>query len=215
MFKKDSIFYDINSICKMICVLILLIAFLLLKQPPFLVFIGIFLWVISLEFKKTSILSMVGILLSIVASFYPQFLWIPKILLFCIYLSLVKKLTNPTQLRYMLEVTLYKFQSKKITFHILYLIYFFRHIKENMKVLDRLREEYGMRKDLFYFCFSLKKAWKKSKYEMNDLITMNSIRFYNYSKKRTYVEKPTWERWDTKYLLFHIMIFIVIYMYGR
>ncbi len=215
MFKKDSIFYDINSICKMLCVFLFLLTLLLLKQPPFLVLIGIFLWVISLEFRKTNLATMIGILLAIGASFEPKILWIPKILFFCVYLSLVKKLTNPTQLRYMLEVTLYKFQSKKITFRILYMIYFFRHIKENMKVLDRLREEYGMRKDFFYFRFSLKKAWKKSKYEMEDLITMNTIRFYNYSKKRTYVEKPTWERWDTKYLLFHIMIFAVIYLYGR
>ena len=50
---------------------------------------------------------------------------------------------------------------------------------------------------------------------MKEFIMMNDLRFYNYSKERTYIEKITWERWDTKYLLFHILIFIVTFLLGR
>lgn len=84
-----------------------------------------------------------------------------------------------------------------------------------MRILDRLRDEYGMARDFFYIRFTLKKAWKKTKYEMKELITMNDLRFYNFSNKRTYVEKPRWESWDTKYLFVHIVLGVLFYIYGR
>lgn len=215
MFKSNSIVYDINIICKVISILCMLVTFIILKSQVFLVFLGVFFLVIALEFKKTAILTMIGILLAILSTFIPAIFWIPKIILFIAYLCLVKRITNAAEMRYALEVTLYKFQSKKITFHILYFIYFFKQLRKNMRILDRLRDEYGMARDFFYIRFTLKKAWKKTKYEMKELITMNDLRFYNFSNKRTYVEKPRWESWDTKYLFVHIVLGVLFYIYGR
>ncbi len=215
MFKSNSIVYDINIICKVISILCMLVTFIILKSQVFLVFLGVFFLVIALEFKKTAILTMIGILLAILSTFIPAIFWIPKIILFITYLCLVKRITNAAEMRYALEVTLYKFQSKKITFHILYFIYFFKQLRKNMRILDRLRDEYGMARDFFYIRFTLKKAWKKTKYEMKELITMNDLRFYNFSNKRTYVEKPRWESWDTKYLFVHIVLGVLFYIYGR
>ncbi len=215
MFKSNSIVYDINIICKVICTLFMLLSIILLKVPSVLVFLGIFFLGIGLEFRKISILSIIGILFSILATFYHSIFWLPKMILFITYLCLLKKITKAPELRYVLEVTLYKFQSKKVTFRILYMIYFFKQLRKNMRILDRLRDEYGMARDFFYLRFTFKKAWKKTKYEMKDLITMNDLRFYNYSKDRTYTEKPKWERWDTKYLLVHMLILIVFYAFGR
>lgn len=215
MFKSNSIVYDINIICKVISILCMLVTFIILKSQVFLVFLGVFFLVIALEFKKTAILTMIGILLAILSTFIPAIFWIPKIILFIAYLCLVKRITNAAEMRYALEVTLYKFQSKKVTFHILYFIYFFKQLRKNMRILDRLRDEYGMARDFFYIRFTLKKAWKKTKYEMKELITMNDLRFYNFSNKRTYVEKPRWESWDTKYLFVHIVLGVLFYIYGR
>lgn len=215
MFKSNSIVYDINIICKVLSVLCMLVTFIILKSPVFLVFLGLFFLIISLEFKKTAILAMIGILLSILSTFMLVIFWIPKTILFITYLCLVKRITNAAEMRYALEVTLYKFQSKKITFHILYFIYFFKQLRKNMRILDRLRDEYGMARDFFYLRFTLKKAWRKTKYEMKELIMMNDLRFYNFSKKRTYVEKPHWESWDTKYLFIHITLGVLFYIYGR
>lgn len=215
MFKTNSIFYDMNIISKIICIVIIGISFSLLRMPAYLVFFGLFLLIIAFEFKKTSIFAMIGILLSILATFYEKIFFIPKIILFIVYIYLVKKITKASELRYLLEKTLYKFQSKRITFKIIYIIYFFKQLQKNMRILDRLRDEYGMANDFFYFRFSLVKSWKKTRYEMKELITMNNLRFYNYSKQRTYVEKPTWEKWDTKYLLFHIAVLIFFVVYGR
>ena len=87
-------------------------------------------------------------------------------------------------------------------------------MKKNYKVLGVLRNEYGIKKDWFYLKFSWKKAYHKTKYEMKEFLTMNNLRFYNYSSKRTYLDKPTWERWDTGYLLFHILLLAFIIIYG-
>lgn len=215
MFKENSIVYDMNIICKLICALLMLVTLIFIKVPTIIVFLGIFFLGIGLEFRKITVLNMVGVLIAILSTFYPSLLWVTKLLIYLSYLCLFKKITKASEFRYLLEVTLYKFQSKKITFRILYCIYFFKQLRKNIKILDRLRDEYGMARDFFYTRFSLKKSWKKTKYEMKELIIMNDLRFYNYSNKRTYTEKPRWERWDIKYLFFHIVLSTLLFIFGR
>lgn len=214
MFKRDSILHDVNIISKTISAVIALLGLIFLHSSALIVLISVVLFFLAHEFKILSKISVIGILFAVLATFFPQWLWIPKCLTFIIYLSLVKKITASQELRYALEVTLYKFQSKKITYHILYIIYFFRYLKKNMVLLDNLREDYGMDKDWFYIRFSLKKAYSKTKYELRDLMEINKLRFYNYSSSRTYIEKPTWEKWDTQYLLAHLVSFLFILIYG-
>lgn len=214
MFNKDSILYQVNVISKFIGVILLLISLMVLKTPGFVVLTSIILLSLSVSFRYTFRYSILSLLITILASFFPQIMWMSKIFIFINYLILIKKLTKAVDLRYILEVTLYKFQSKKITYRILYLIYFFKYLKLNHKVLSKLRDEYGIKKDLFYFKFSWKKAYQRTKYEMKEFLTMNNLRFYNLSSKRTYVEQPTWERWDTGYVLFHILLLIFIIIYG-
>lgn len=214
MFNKDSILYQVNIISKFIGIILSLIGIIILKIPGFIVLISIVLLTLSTSFKYTFRYSIISLIISIIASFFPQILWISKILIFINYLILIKKLTKAVDLRYILEVTLYKFQSKKITYKVLYLIYFFKYLKLNHKTLSKLRDEYGIKKDWFYFKFSWKKAYQKTKYEMSEFLIMNNLRFYNLSSKRTYLEKPTWERWDTLYVLFHILLLVFITIYG-
>ena len=214
MFNKDSILYQVNIISKFIGIILSLIGIIILKIPGFIVLISIVLLTLSISFKYTFRYSIISLIISIIASFFPQILWISKILIFINYLILIKKLTKAVDLRYILEVTLYKFQSKKITYKVLYLIYFFKYLKLNHKTLSKLRDEYGIKKDWFYFKFSWKKAYQKTKYEMSEFLIMNNLRFYNLSSKRTYLEKPTWERWDTLYVLFHILLLVFITIYG-
>ena len=214
MFNKDSILYQVNIISKFIGIILSLIGIVILKIPGFIVLISIVLLTLSISFKYTFRYSIISLIISIIASFFPQILWISKILIFINYLILIKKLTKAVDLRYILEVTLYKFQSKKITYKVLYLIYFFKYLKLNHKTLSKLRDEYGIKKDWFYFKFSWKKAYQKTKYEMSEFLIMNNLRFYNLSSKRTYLEKPTWERWDTLYVLFHILLLVFITIYG-
>ena len=214
MFSKDSILYQVNIISKLIGIILSLLGIIILQIPGFIVLLGVILLILSASFKYIFRYSIFSLIIALIASFFPQILWISKTLIFINYLILVRKLTKTNDLRYILEVTLYKFQSKKITYRILYIIYFFKYMKKNHKVLGILRDEYGIKKDWFYLKFSWKKAYQKTKYEMKEFMTMNNLRFYNYSSSRTYLEKPTWERWDTGYVLFHILLLIFIIIYG-
>ena len=56
---------------------------------------------------------------------------------------------------------------------------------------------------------------EKTKAELKDLMEINKLRFYNYSKERTYIEKPTWESWDTNYIVSHLIILLLTLFYGR
>ena len=214
MFSKDSILYQVNIISKFIGIILAFIGIMLLKIPGFIVLVSVILLSLSTAFKYTFRYSILSLAISIFSSFFPQILWISKTLIFINYLILVRKLTKTSDLRYILEVTLYKFQSKKITYRVLYIIYFFKYMKKNHKTLELLRNEYGIKKDWFYFRFSWKKAYQKTKYEMEEFMNMNNLRFYNLSSKRTYLEKPTWERWDTGYVLFHVLLLVFIIIYG-
>lgn len=214
MFSKDSILYQVNIISKFIGIFFALLGIILLRIPGFIVLLSVILLALSISFPYTFRYSIFSVIIALVASFFPQILWISKILIFINYLILVRKLTKANDLRYILEVTLYKFQSKKITYKILYMIYFFKYMKKNHKVLGILRDEYGIKKDWFYFKFSWKKAYQKTKYEMEEFIAMNNLRFYNFSSKRSYLERPTWERWDTGYVFFHLLLLIFIILYG-
>lgn len=214
MYSRDSILYQVNVVSKFIGIILALIGIILLKIPGFIVLISSILLVLSVQYKYTFRYSIITLIITIIASFYPQLLWISKILIFINYVILIKKLTSTNELRYILEVTLYKFQSKKITYRILYIIYFTKYLKNNHKTYVKLWDEYGLKKDSFYYKFTWKKAYHKTKHEMKEFIVMNDLRFYNSSPNRTYLERPTWERWDSGYVLFHLLILLFIIIYG-
>ncbi|MBE6147308.1 MAG: hypothetical protein E7168_03115 [Firmicutes bacterium] len=214
MFKKDSILYDVNAISKLISLLIFIFSLMILKSPAFLLLMGIAFLFITYSYPIVSKISFAGILLSIISSFFQPALKLAKIVILVIYTIIMKRIMNTQEFRYILEVTLYKFQSKKITFYVLYIIYFFKYLKNNLTLMNNLREDYAMAKDWDYRKFAFKKAYQKTKYEIKELMMVHEIRFYNYSSSRTYIEKKEWESWDTKYLVFHILLFIFILIYG-
>lgn len=215
MFSKDSILFQVNIFSKVLGVIIFIIGLVLLHNPALLVLLGIGLLILSSKYKYLFRYSIFMTLIVILSSFYPHFLWISKILIFINYVLLLGKITYSKDLRYLLEKTLYKFQNKKITYKVLYYIYIFKYMKKNYKLLNQLINEYGLRKDFNLYKFLHEQAFIKSKNEMKETTTMVDLRFYNYSNKRTYIDKPTWERWDTKYLLFYILVLIFIIIYGR
>lgn len=214
MFNKDSILYQVNIISKVTGIMLTLICIIMIKIPSFIVLLSVVLLIISFNYNFIFKYSVFNLIIAIIASFYPPLLWISKILLFINYIIIVKKITKASDLRYVLEVTLYKFQSRKITYRILYTIYYFKYLNRNYRLLGRLKDEYGIENDWFFIKFRWNKAKSKTKNEMNEFITMNSLRFYNYSKNRTYIEKPTWERWDNYYVIAHTILLIFIIIYG-
>lgn len=216
MFNKNSIIKEVNIINKLVCYLLILMALIICREPIFIVFVNLTLLIITRQYSKLFKTNLVIMFLSILSIFFPQILWITKIGILIIYTVLLKKVTQTVELRYVLESTLYRFQSKKITYKILYAIYFIKYFKTNIKRMLVLKDDYSMPLNYKLIKFIIKHAYSKTKNQMETFIEINKLRFYNDSKNRTYIEKKeTWESWDTNYLIAHIIIMLLTVFYGR
>ena len=215
MFNDNSIIKDVNVINKLVSYLIVIIGLFICSEPIFMLFINLFLLLITKQYPNLFKTSLINTIIIIITIFFTHILWITKLLTLVIYTVLLKKVTKSTELRYILESTLYHFQSKKITYYILYVIYFARYYRNNINKLLILKDDYSMKLDYNFIKFIIQKSYQKTKAELKDLMEINNLRFYNYSKQRTYVEKPTWESWDTNYIVSHLIILLLTLFYGR
>lgn len=215
MFNANSIIKEVNIINKVICYMIVLLSLILCRETIFIMFINLFLLVVVKKYKNLLKINIFMIILTLLSMFFPQFLWITKLGIIVIYTALLKKVTRAIELRYVLESTLYRFQQKQVTYKILNIIYFGKYFKQNIKRLMILKDDYGLTCNIKFIYFIIKKAYNKTKNQMKEFIQTNQLRFYNDSKNRTYIEKPTWESWDTNYLVIHVIIFLLTGFYGR
>lgn len=216
MFNKSSIINEVNVINKLVCYLLVILALIICKEPIFIVFVGLTMLIITRQYRKLFKTNLIVMILSLSAIFFPQILWITKLIILIIYTILLKKVTKTVELRYILESTLYRFQAKRITYRILYIIYFIKYFKQNIKKMLILKDDYSMKLNYQLIKFISKNAYKKTKNQMETFIEINKLRFYNNSKNRTYIErKDSWESWDTNYLISHIIILLLTCFYGR
>ncbi len=215
MFQSNSIIREVNIINKVFCYVLVMITLILCKEPVFILFVDFFLSLITRPFPRLWKANIVFFFLAIVSIIYPQFLWINKIGILILYTFLLKKVTELNELRYLLESSLYRFQNKKITYHILYMMYFGKYWLKNLKKIWLLRKNYQMKLSIKWILFSIQNSYEKTKIEMKDFLEIYQLRFYHYFNKRTYINKPVWENWDTNYLFSHIIIFCLALFYGR
>ena len=215
MFNTDSIIKEVNIMNKVICYAIVLFSLLVCKDSIFIIFVNLFLLLITKQYPNLFKINIFITAIALLTIVYPQILWISKLGILIIYTALLKKVTRSIELRYILESTLYRFQQKQITYKILCSIYFGQYFKNNLKRLMILKDDYGLNYSIHFVSFIIKKAYYKTKEQMKDFMQINKLRFYNDSKKRTYMEKPTWETWDTNYLLIHIIFALLTCFYGR
>ncbi len=215
MFNTDSIIKEVNILNKVICYGIILISLLVVKEPIFIGFVNLFLLLITKQYPNLLKMNILIVLVALLGIFFPQILWITKLGILIIYTILLKKVTRAIELRYVLESTLYRFQQKQVTYKILSFIYFGKYFKKNLKRLMILKDDYGLNYSIHFVTFMIKNAYHQTKEQMKEFMQLNKLRFYNDSKQRTYMEKPTWESWDTNYLVIHIFIFLLVCFYGR
>ena len=215
MFSTDSMLKEVNIFGKIIAYILILIALGITRSPLFLIFVNIFLLWITKPYHNLFKMNIISLLITFLTIIFPQFLWITKMIILIIYTGLLKKVTETIELRYVLENTLYRFQKKRVTYKILYLIYFGKYFRNNLKRMLLLKDDYGLREDGKLICFLLKQSYRKTKENMQEFIETYQLRFYNDSKKRTYIEKNNWESWDTNYIMIHIVILVLVFFYGR
>ena len=215
MFNTDSIIKEVNILNKVICYGIILISLLVVKEPIFIGFVNLFLLLITKQYPNLLKMNILIVLVALLGIFFLLILWITKLGILIIYTILLKKVTRAIELRYVLESTLYRFQQKQVTYKILSFIYFGKYFKKNLKRLMILKDDYGLNYSIHFVTFMIKNAYHQTKEQMKEFMQLNKLRFYNDSKQRTYMEKPTWESWDTNYLVIHIFIFLLVCFYGR
>lgn len=215
MFNENSIIKEVNIINKVICYLLIIVCLFVCNESFFLLFVDLFLLLITRNYQKLFKINILNTILLVLCIFFSHFLWITKIITLIIYTVLLTRVTKAIELRYVLESTLYRFQSKKITYRILYMIYFIKYYINNIKKFLTLKDDYGIKINFEFIRFIFKKTYQKTKMELRSLMEINKLRFYNYSKDRTYIEKPTWESWDTNFLVSHLIIFLLTIFYGR
>lgn len=215
MFSTDSILKEVNIFGKVVAYILILVSLIVVKSPIFLIFVNIFLLWITKPFSNLVKMNLFNFGVTLFGIFFPQLLWITKIIILIIYTELLKKVTETIELRYVLENTFYRFQKKKVTYRILYLIYFEKYFKNNLKKMLLLKDDYGLKKDRRLISFLLQQSYRKTKENMQDFMQTYQLRFYNDSKKRTYIEKNSWETWDTNYIMVHVVILLLVFFYGR
>lgn len=215
MFSNNSIIKEVNIITKVVCYIMTIVCLVLCREPLFLLFVNLFLVIITKQYNNLFKINIINILITLLCIYFSLFLWITKTLILIIYTMLLKKVTKSVELRYLLENSLYRFQSKRITYRILYIIYFIKYYKNNITNMIVLKDDYGIKLGLKFIFFIIKKAYYKTVIQMKEFMITNKLRFYNYYKNRTYLEKPTWESWDNNYLIAHVIILLLTVFYGR
>ena len=215
MFNDTSIIKEVNILNKVFCYILVLVMLIIGKEPIYVLIVDMFFLLLTKSFRKMFVTNILLSILAILNIFYPHFLWIIKILFLVLYTLLLKKVTKLSELRYVIEVTLYRFKNKKITYKLFYCIYFIKSFNKNIKRMLVLKDDYLIKLNPKFLLFIIKESYLKAKASKKEFVVVNSMRFYNYSEKRTYIEKVTWESWDNTYLISHVIIFILTFFYGR
>lgn len=215
MFSDTSIIKDVNIINKTICYLLVIIMTIICKQTLFTLFVDIFFLLITKQYKYLFRFNIITTILIIINLFYPHFLWIIKLFLLIIYTILLSKVTKLVESRYVLEKTLYRFKNKKITYRLFYIIYFLKNFKKHFKRMLILKDDYEIKLTPRFLLFIIKQSFIKASNSKKEFLEINDIRFYNISDRRSYIDKISWESWDTIYLLSHLIILVITIFYGR
>lgn len=215
MFSETSLIKDVNIVSKTLSYILVLIMVFICKDTVFLIFVDIISLLITKKYNKLFIFNIFVTVLLVLNLFYPHFLWIIKIFLLAIYTILVSKVTKISELRYIIEITFYGFKNKKLTYKLFYIIYFLKSFKKHLKRMIVLKDDYGIKPTPRFIIFIIKESYNKAKLSKDSFIEINNQRFYNYSKTRTYMERVTWESWDTTYLICHMLVLVITIFYGR
>lgn len=215
MFSKDSILHDVNVIIKITSYILFLLTIVFFNNGIYFLSLGVFIYLYTREFKIVGKISFINFIIGIYTFLYPQYLWISKIILVILYTILVKKITKVKEFRYILEITLYRFKSTKITYIFLYNLYFLKYLKNNFVNVIKLKKEYGFKGNIKSYKYMISMSYRKTKQEIKELIIVNNLRFYNISDKRTYLEDNKLEVWDLCYLFIHFVVLIILIFVGR
>ena len=194
---KHTLLDSVNIFCKAIALYFFTISIIFIQDSVFFMIVSFFFFALLHRHRYTGMMSLIATLISIVAIFYPQLLWISKILILIVYVCLLTRFIHAPMIKYIFEKTFYRFQSRSFTTFIVTIIYFPELLKKN------------------YYMNLLKRVFRISVSELKEIVLLHKLRLYNCKKERTFVDEVHWEKWDTSYLCVHILFFLVAIVWGR
>lgn len=209
MYSKGSNLKNINIISKFIGLLFTLSSIFIANNSYVFIICSILFILINKDRKLSFILFILTLI-----NYFIDITIIVKLLFIFTYLDMFINVINFNEIRYFLEELFYKRNNKTLYF-CLYLTYFIKNMKKNIKNLLDLNKSYGIKLDFDTFKFILKQGFLKSKLETSKIMMIYKYRFYNYTNKKTYYEKDEIDSYDFKYILVYVIIFLLIYIYGR
>lgn len=204
-------FKDIHIFSKVIAFIFCICGILFIGQPIFFMF---FAFLFYLFFGCKEIL--LAELIIIGASFLcPIFIPILKICFLISMFFLFIYTIDFHQFRYFIETLFYKRKQSKITYLVLYICYFFQYYIHYFKNFLELSKGYGKKMDFFQVRYIVVESFEKTKNQIEHILILYRYRFYNSSTIRTYVEKEEITSIDIKYILIFVILFFIVYVYGR
>lgn len=212
---KHTLLDSVNIFCKAIALYFFTISIIFIQDSVFFMIVSFFFFALLHRHRYTGMMSLIATLITIVAIFYPQLLWISKILILIVYVCLLTKFIHAPMIKYIFEKTFYRFQSRSFTTFIVTIIYFPGLLKKNWCKIDSVRKNYGLNEKKNYYMNLLKRVFRISVSELKEIVLLHKLRLYNCKKERTFVDEVHWEKWDTSYLCVHILFFLVVAVWGR
>lgn len=209
MYSKGSNLKNINIISKFIGLFFTLSSIFIVKNNYiYIIFAFVFL-LINKDRKLSIILTIISLI-----NYFFDITFIVKLLFIFTYLDMFINVVNFNEFRYFLEELFYKRNNKTLYFF-LHMTYFIRNLKNNIRNMLNLTKSYGLKLEFDTLKFILKQAFIKSKVETGNTMMIYKYRFYNLTNTKTYYEKDEIDSYDFKYILIYVIIFLLIYIYGR
>jgi len=209
MYSKGSNLKNINIISKFIGLLFTLSSIFITNNCYVFIIFSVLFILINKDRKLSFILFIFTLI-----NYFIDISVIVKLLFVLTYLDMFINVITFNEVRYFLEELFYKRNNKTLYFF-LYIIYFIKNMKNNIKKLFELNKSYGLKLDFDTFKFIMKQGYLKSKLETSKIMMIYKYRFYNLTNKKTYYEKDEIDSYDFKYILVYVIVFLLIYIYGR
>lgn len=211
MYSELLNFKDIHIFSKVVAFLLGCFAIIFVKNPLFLIMFS-FLFYLCFGSKLVLLFELLGIIICFVNH---GFVPVLKLSFFISLVLLFIKMIDFHQFRYFVESLFYKRNHSKITYLVLYICYFFEYFKKYFKEFWALLKGYGKKIGFKQFKYIFVESFKKTKIQIEHILTLYRYRFYNSYPSRTYLEKEEITSIDIKYVLIFAILFFLIYVYGR
>lgn len=211
MYRNLDYLKDIHILAKFFSFILFLFSIIFVHNPIFLFVFA----VVFFAFFRNIYTFLCFLLFFILAFWFPGFLIIAKAFILLSFIMLNFLTIHFQEVRQFIEYFSYHKKQSRITYLILYICYFGKYYLIYFKEFLSYRKSYGKHVSPTFLKYIIVQSFSKTKMQINSLIGTYRYRFYNFSNKRSYVEKNRIAALDIKYILLFVILFLVVCLWGR